>query len=121
MMSEHVMQLSAGMRGTKAKGNAWNVSTGKQGLTALMPLVILDLPAGYAHYLLAVAQHLMASPPAPLSMLLVVVMCFCLVAVSIWAQATQLHLPITFYRAQHTEVGQAAHAQQACVHARQHS
>ncbi len=62
-------------------------------------------PADYAQFLQAAAAQLAASPPAPLPALAVAGMCVAIVAVSLWAQATQLQLPITFYRSRRSQVG----------------
>ncbi|KAL4419121.1 hypothetical protein ABPG77_004513 [Micractinium sp. CCAP 211/92] len=66
-------------------------------------LIALGVAANYAQFLQAAAAQLAASPPAPLPALAVAGMCVAIVAVSLWAQATQLQLPITFYRSRRSQ------------------
>jgi len=71
--------------------------------------------ADYAHFLQGAAQHMMAVPPPPLAALLVAALCAGLVSVTLWAQAVQLQLPITFYRARQTGVRRQTHALMDCM------
>ncbi|KAL4439733.1 hypothetical protein ABPG75_002734 [Micractinium tetrahymenae] len=61
-------------------------------------LIALGVAANYAHFLQAAGMQLAAAPPSPLAALAVAAMCAALVGLSLWAQGTQLHLPITFYK-----------------------